>query len=151
MEELYQSRQINIQPKTNFGPIPPSTFGLKVVPNVSIHVQGTRQIRIITGYDLILFTKLWFCNFTHLNLVFGAPSTEINFRKKACARVHGAAYDTGNKIAAEAAIMEISSILEFGDKGTSREGDDSCYRGDVSIISKQQSNEAVGKLPVLLV
>ena len=48
----------------------------------------------------------------------------------------------------EAALMGIISILEFGDKGTSSEGDDSCQGGDISIIPKQQSNEVVGKLLV---
>lgn len=78
--------------------------------------------------------------------MFGTLSNQINIKEEVVGMSYGSTYNRGNKIVAEAALMELIRILEFGDKGTSSEGDDSCQGGDISIIPKQQSNEVVDEV-----
>jgi hypothetical protein len=97
-----------------------------------------RSLRPPHGMDLILFSELWIGNFTDLPLVFGAPkvqllpsSTEVN----------------AGPSAAESALLEISSILEFGErgKGLEKEHDENLIGSDAYELGHQISDEIIGE------
>ena len=134
-------RQVNVQSYREDGT--PLSLGLRSIPKLSTEMQDGKLIKTVAGYDLVLFCELWICNLSSLPIVFGAPQSEIvsKHKKDSCQS------DISRKMAAEAAIHEISSILEFGEKGTviNNDSNDHYLPTDVRILPKQQSNEVYGK------
>jgi len=105
---------VNVQIQDEFGV--PLTIGVRIVPKLT-GMQNYDTTRCF-GYDVIVFAELWLRNLTPLPLSFGCPAAQIN---NACGREKGQASkdssDEAGIINAEAALLEIASILEFGEKG----------------------------------
>ena len=135
-----QIRQVNIQTYRDDGT--PLTLGLKMLPKLSTVIQDGKYTKTVSGYDLVVFCELWICNLSSLPIVFGAPQSQVVSKDSSQNRIS----DISKKMAAEAAIHEISSILEFGEKGNLTHNDsyDLLIPTDVRILPKQQSNEVFG-------
>eukprot|EP00978_Attheya_sp_CCMP212_P014016 scaffold35454_cov51-Attheya_sp.AAC.6 len=93
------------------------------------------------GMEVIVYAELWVRNLTLLPLAFGCPSAQIHTRKKG---------DIGegesSSVAAEAALMEIASVLELGDRGKSllNAFDQNLYLGgDTYMLPLQQCDSIV--------
>ena len=77
--------------------------------------------------------------------MFGAPSSQL-VSKHQDDSLQNISPEANRKMAAEAAIHEISSLLEFGEKGRviGNDDDDPHIATDVRILPKQQSIELFG-------
>ncbi len=143
-----ETDQINLQIEDVFGV--PQTIGAKIIPrfgNKFEHILPSRGN--ISSLDVILHSELWIQNLTQLPLVFGVPSTQLFLSGHSVPNSNdGNNFDTPSKIAAQAALMELSSILEFGDKGKGliQEEDSDCIGGDVFNIPGQHCSLIVGEL-----
>lgn len=132
-------RQLNVQVKDELGA--PLTLGVRLNPKFSRHSQGTPSATCY-GIDIILYADLWLLNQTALPLVFGCPSMQLYTRRngESSDQDNTPFDDIAGRIAAEAALMEIASVLEFGDKGKNliNSGDDSADSvGDVHLLPYQ--------------
>jgi hypothetical protein len=108
---MHSTCQVNVQIQDEFGV--PITIGVRIVPKVT--EAQDKGIALCFGYDAIVFAELWLRNLTPLPLSFGCPSTQIN----KASRLERGQYvaDEAGIINAEAALMEIASILELGERG----------------------------------
>jgi hypothetical protein len=99
-----------------------------------------RSFRSRQGIDLTVYSELWIGNFTNLPLIFGAPKSQL---------VPSSGEANAGPSAAESALLEISSILEFGDKGKGivKEHDESIGESVIYELGHQLSDEAIG-MPV---
>ena len=124
----------------------PLTLGLKLIPKLASLIQDGNYVKIVSGYDLVLFCELWICNLSSLPIVFGAPSSQIVL-KELNDPLQNVRIEGNRKMVAEAAINEISSLLEFGEKGRVIGKDDEDQHQisrDIRILPKQQSMEVFG-------
>ena len=103
--------QVNIQvPGGDFGL--PMTFGVRIEPKSM--TDGTHRIHVY-GLEVILYAELWIRNITSLALNFGCPANQIYEPKQT---FKSPSNDLITKFTAESALMELTSLLEVGDKGT---------------------------------
>jgi hypothetical protein len=105
---------VNVQVRDEFGI--PLTIGLRIVPKLArVRESGSS---LCYGFDIVTFAELWLRNLTSLPLAFGCPSNQINEQYN---RDFNEPSEPGSDefgiINAEAALIEIASVLEFGEKG----------------------------------
>jgi hypothetical protein len=139
-QKLPLVRQINVQLEDAFGV--PITFGVRVMPKVA--KLSTRQSdTVCCGVDVVVYAELWIGNLTSLPLTFGCPAIQIYAKHDSGG---GESLDTtenvATKFSAEAALMEIASVLELGDKGTgfdTRNADLAASAGEIYILPHQES------------
>lgn len=141
-----KTRHINMQSRNKFGS--PLTLGLKIIPKV---ISFHNQIEIIKGFELILHSELWICNLTSLPVTFGAPSSQFFSKNKENHTLRNSNKRMTNMLNAENALLELSSILEFGDKGHSftNESNENFSDREVLMIPNQLNDEIVGEFPSL--
>ena len=113
---------------------------------ISTHKNGEGWTEKIKGFNMILHSELWICNLTSLPITFGAPSLQLEARTKDNSKSNGVKHKS-SMLNAENALLELSSILEFGDKGHSfaSDNDESYNNGEVLILPKQQDDTITGK------
>jgi len=145
---VFKPRHFNVQLQNKFGA--PLTIGLKIIPKVfSRHGESD----VVKGFDLVIHSELWLCNFTSLPISFGAPSEQV-FSKTNDKSLSRSSNQTvkSSILNAENALLELSSILEFGDKGHSFIGDsdDQSNLGEIISIPSQKNDELVGKCAISL-
>lgn len=131
-----QSRQVNLQSKDEFGDM--LTLGLRMIPKV---VKGYRkgiESFTIYGVDMIVYSELWLRNTTTLPLSFGCPSIQIH--RNQWAGIVDDAYTDSGKMVAEAALLEIASVLEFGDKGKNLKNKNEELTSKLCQLSFQESS-----------
>ncbi len=114
----------------------PLTLGLKINPRVATIRQVERPSKMIVGYEVIAYSEIWIKNLTSLPISFGVPSNQVTSPP-----LEGG---FSSRIAAEAALSELSSILEFGDKGHGLTKTDDEGR-DILLLPLQQCDILVGK------
>ena len=108
------AKQVNVQVVDDeFGV--PLTFGVRVVPKSSQAILGDLSMGHIHGIEIIVFAELWIRNLTTLPLNFGCPAYQMHFDP---GDTYGMSELSVARFTAESALMEIASVLEFGDKGT---------------------------------
>jgi len=123
------------------------TFEVRDTIIISAENEGTaewtiglkRSFRLPYGIDFILFSELWIANFTNLPLVFGAPKVQL---------IPSSSDVYYGPSAAESALLEISSILEFGErgKGLEKEYEENFFMGsDAREFGHQLSDEVIGE------
>jgi len=135
-------RQVSVQTVGSCGS--PLTFGVKIVPKTISNVasSSTQSHISIAGYDVIIFSELWIRNLTNLPLIFGAPSAQV-YKQSQNQQMKETSDDLLNsvrKVAAEAALMELTSVLEFGDRGKGLKvslEDERSPGGDVHALATQ--------------
>ena len=132
-------RQINVQVRDELGA--PLTVGMRLVPKIYKAAHDAAS-SVCFGLDVILYADLWLLNQTGLPLVFGCPSMQLQTRRNnesGDTQQDGAQFDeSANKIAAEAALMEIASVLEFGEKGKNLIfSEDDSKEGDIHLLPYQ--------------
>lgn len=137
MSETQSARQVNVQIRDEFGL--PITIGVRIVPKVS----GTPDINPAScfGYDAIVFAELWLRNLTPLPLSFGCPSIQLT---KAHIPESGEnSSDDAGIVNAEAALLELASILELGERGKGfnlRDDNGSTITSDTCLIPYQTAD-----------
>ena len=108
------ARQVNVQVADDeFGS--PLTFGVRIVPKSAHALLGDLSASHIHGIEAIVFAELWIRNLTNLPLNFGCPAYQMHFDP---GDTYGMSELSAARFTAESALMEIASVLEFGDKGT---------------------------------
>ena len=131
----------------------PTTLGIRIIKKMATKEGGTGSKAICFGVDVILYAELWISNLTTLPLTFGCPVTQIH---KANKSTHDD--DESSKISsadqpgeasvhsAEAALMEIASVLELGEKGSKMDTRKATLQeetGAVVILPQQKSSSLV--------
>lgn len=107
-------RQVNVQvTNDSFGV--PLTFGVRVVPKVTMGTLDVPAKTRIYGIEIIVYAELWIRNITWLPLNFGCPSYQVHGYDDSSSETFDA---TATRFNAESALMEIANLLEVGDKGT---------------------------------
>ena len=112
--ETHITRQVNVQLQDEFGV--PLTIGVRLLPKLA--GEQDKDAAQCFGYNVIVFAELWLRNLTSLPLSFGCPAAQIS-------KTYGhdnrqapeAGIDEAGIINAEAALIEIASIFEFGERG----------------------------------
>eukprot|EP00536_Pseudo-nitzschia_multiseries_P004057 jgi/Psemu1/323294/estExt_fgenesh1_pg.C_650034 len=113
VKQFLTPSQINVQiPGCYFGI--PTTFGIRVEPKMTIADQYMGDVY---GLEVIVYAELWIRNITSLPLSFGCPSYQIYEPEPADGTVESSSDDSIAKFTAEAALMELTSLFEVGDKG----------------------------------
>jgi hypothetical protein len=129
-----------MQSRNKFGA--PLTLGLKIIPKlISFH----DQIEVVKGFELIVHSELWICNLTSLPVIFGAPSSQFFSKNMEDRNLKNSNKRMTNMLNAENALLELSSILEFGDKGHSftNESNENCSDREVLMIPNQRNDEVI--------
>lgn len=95
------------------------------------------------GLEVTLFAELWIKNLTSLPLVFGAPASQVK-STRGFGRNKSKLGSSG-KLMAEVAVLEIASVLDFGEFGRDLNLDDDLKAtvGDILILPKQQAQVVV--------
>lgn len=135
---LFNKRTASAQSYNKLGP--PVTFGIQMNPRLATVSKNGKAVEVVIGFDLVVFSEIWIKNLTSLPILFGVPSRQIDFSSSDSASLNSI-HEPVRKKAAEAALLELSSILEFGDKGH-RPGD---QKKEILALSKQECKTAVGK------
>ena len=133
-------RQVNVQVEDDFGV--PITFGLRIIPKVAKASEGLRK-DVVFGVDVIVFAELWIGNLTSLPLIFGCPGSQIHTDSDTEERKKPSDAHVKTKYSAEAALMEIASVLELGERGTgmdTRTADLVASAGEIYNIPHQEGN-----------
>jgi hypothetical protein len=109
--------QVNVQVTDDFGT--PLTLGVRIVPKTT-HAMLDDDISLscIYGMEVIVFVELWIRNLTSLPLNFGCPAYQMQESCYTSTGIYGGSEQSAARFTAESALMEIASVLEFGDKGT---------------------------------
>lgn len=119
----------------------PLSFGIKVFPkSLSSMEDDSGGVNQQVGIDVILYADLWMRNLSSLPIVFGAPDTQI-FEKNT-----ESLGENSGLFLAEAALMEIASVLELGERGKELKSKDDpvSYTGaDVCILPSQNQSKEV--------
>lgn len=119
---IFSARQVNVQIRTDFGV--PITIGLRNVPKLNKSLHDGTMATSCYGSELIVYVELWFRNLTTLPLNIGCPSCEVvgtvDLGEKD--NEESEYEENAAKFTAEAALMEMASVLEFGEKGTGLTG-----------------------------
>lgn len=115
----------------------PLTLGVQVIPKSSITNKG---------FDLVLYSELWLCNLTSLPILFGTTSQQLTMKGE-----EKTTEKSERALNAETALLELSSILEFGEKGHSflSDYDKSNENAEILNLPKQQTDEVTGKIYAL--
>ena len=121
---------------------------MKIIPKVSTTILSDLTSKVtVKGFDLIIHSELWLCNLTTLPITFGAPSFQLFNKQRDRSRNLNVGKNLQIMTNAENALLELSSILEFGDKGHSfiSDNEDRYNNTEVEAIPNQQTNEVIGK------
>jgi hypothetical protein len=139
---LFNERTLNAQSYNKFGS--PLTFGIKVNPRIAQLRQNENATHngYVIGFDLLVYSEIWIKNLTALPILFGVPSTQIDYASSQGASLHSM-HEPLRKKAAEAALSELSNILEFGEIGN--EVGDRDVMKEILALSKQESMSTAGK------
>jgi hypothetical protein len=129
-------RQVNVQSKDEFGDL--LTLGVRMIPKLVKAYRNGVESFTIYGIDMIVYSELWLRNTTTFSLSFGCPSIQIQRNQRA----YGAddAYTDSGKMVAEAALLEIASVLEFGDKGKNLKNKNEELTSKLCQLPFQESN-----------
>ncbi len=119
---LCSARQVNVQIRNDFGV--PLTIGVRNVPKGAKSLFEGNAGTGYYGVEMIVYAELWFWNLTSLPLNIGCPARQlIGVLNSADINSKENAYDVNAaKFTAEAALMEMASVLELGEKGTGLTG-----------------------------
>lgn len=137
---LLTKRTVNAQSFGRFGA--PTTMGVKISPRLKVLRTNTVCVKCVIGFDIVIHSELWIKNLTNLQILFGARANQLystSLRSGSLNSIH----EPSRKKAAEAALMELSSMLEFGEKGHGIGGNSS--ENEILALSKQQCISAIGK------
>lgn len=93
----------------------PVVFGVRIVPKMTIDDPHRGRIY---GLEVIIYAELWIRNITSLPLNFGCPAYQLHEPEQAFHVTKASSDDYIAKFTAETALMELASLLEVGDKGT---------------------------------
>jgi hypothetical protein len=94
-----------------------TSFFVKVVDEMSIPLSiGLRALSKVCGVELMIFSEFWCINCTDLNLVFGCPREHLTDRTVSRSRSRNFG-EPMEIMSAEAALKEISSLLDIGYEG----------------------------------
>jgi len=93
----------------------PMVFGVRIVPKMTIDDPHRGQIY---GLEVVIYAELWIRNITSLPLNFGCPAYQLQEPEQAFNVTKATLDDSVAKFTAETALMELASLLEVGDKGT---------------------------------
>ena len=120
----------------------PTRFGIRVNPKFHQPIRGRNRCY---GVELIFFAELWFQNLTDLPLCFGCPWAQLQSQQTLDASSDDAStFESASKAAAESALLEIASVLEFGEKGKGLRAEQATFAGsNMYNIPLQVSNELV--------
>jgi hypothetical protein len=132
-------RTVNAQSFVRFGA--PTTIGVKIIPRLKVLRKNGNLANCVIGFNIVFHSELWIKNLTNLPILFGALQNQLfspYLRSGSLNSIH----ESSRKKAAAAALVELSSILEFGDKGHGL-GGKSCDK-EILALSKQQSAVATG-------
>lgn len=111
------ARQVNVQLTDDcFGA--PLTFGVRIIPKMTQPLLDDLSQSSIYGLELIIYAELWIRNLTTLPINFGAPAYQMHESCYDASDAQAFSEQSAARFSAESAIMEIASVLEFGDKGT---------------------------------
>ena len=93
----------------------PVRFGIRVTPKLHQPPHGRPRCY---GLELVFFAELWFQNLTDLPLCFGCPWSQLQSPNTLDPGPdETSTFESASKAAAESALLEIASVLEFGEKG----------------------------------
>jgi hypothetical protein len=108
---------VNVQVTDDFGT--PLTLGVRIVPKTTQGMlDDAISLSCIYGMEVIVFAELWIRNLTSLPLNFGCPAYQMHESCYTSTGIYGGSEQSAARFTAESALMEIASVLEFGDKGT---------------------------------
>ncbi len=95
------------------------------------------------GLEVTVFAEIWIKNLTSLPLVFGAPSSQV--KSSGVFGQRKSKTGSSGKLMAEAAVLEIASVLDFGEFGRDLNLDDNLRAsgGDILILPRQQGKVVV--------
>ncbi len=91
----------------------PLTFGVRIEPKMTNDDMHRGRMY---GLEVIIYAELWIRNITSLPLNFGCPAHQIYEPEQNLTET--SLNDSIAKFTAESALMELTSLLEVGDKGT---------------------------------
>lgn len=120
-KETYGPRtlKLTVQTVDDFGC--PVQFGIRVTPKLN---QPSRGRPRCYGLELVVFAELWFSNLTNLPIDFGCPWSQLCSHNTFDEIIDDlSTFESASKAAAESALLEIASVLEFGDKGKGLQAD----------------------------
>jgi len=123
-----RSRQVNLQCRDQLGM--PLTLGLRIIPKVAALV-GDQILESCYGFDLVVYAELWIRNLTDLPLSFGCPASQAEREEEAA---EDDDFQVPGKLAAEAALLEIASVLELGDSGKVIRTEDEAMAAEIGKI-----------------
>lgn len=110
------TRQINVQIIDDvFGT--PTTLGVRVIPKTT-RTEHVISLNSVYGLEVVVYAELWIKNLTNLPLNFGCPAYQMHESGYNGTDPIGFSEQSAARFTAESALMEIASVLEFGDKGT---------------------------------
>ena len=93
----------------------PVQFGIRVTPKFHVPSHGRPRCY---GLELVFFAELWFQNLTDLPVCFGCPWSQLQSQNTLDPSPDDVStFESASKAAAESALLEIASVLEFGEKG----------------------------------
>ena len=133
--------QTNVQIDDEFGA--PITLGVRVVPKVAKDHRSHFKA-ICFGIDVIVYAELWISNLTSLPLTFGCPALQVHKENSNCQRNSKAqtTEEAAIQFSAEAALMEIASVLELGEKGSKIDTRNAALQqqaGEVVVLPHQET------------
>ena len=111
------ARQVNVQ-LTDDCLGAPLTFAIRIIPKMTQPLLDDLSQSSIYGLELIIYAELWIRNLTSLPINFGAPAYQMHESCYDASDAQAFSEQSAARFSAESAIMEIASVLEFGDKGT---------------------------------
>ncbi|CAB9511549.1 Putative vacuolar protein sorting-associated protein [Seminavis robusta] len=127
--------QTNVHVEDDFGV--PIVIGVRVIPKVAKKSDWNRSNIVCYGVDVVVYAEFWISNLTSLPLAFGCPRHQIYEDGK-----DDENNEDATKFSAEAALMEMASVLELGENGTeldTRNADRAATAGDTLSIPHQES------------
>ena len=118
-------QHLNVHTIDDFGV--PVRFGIRILSKVHHSNHGRPRCY---GLELVLFTELWFQNRTDLQLSFGCPWAQLNSRSPLDATLDdSSSFESSTKATAESALLEIASVLEFGERGKGLRAEEQIMQG----------------------
>ena len=137
--ETISPSQVNVQISGGDLGIP-MTFGVRIEPKMTNDDMHRGRMY---GVEVIVFAELWIRNITSLPLNFGCPAHQIYEPKQSLTET--SLNDSIAKFTAESALMELTSLLEVGEKGTvlnQKTGKEDSERNDlIESLPGQQCRE----------
>ena len=139
------ARQVNVQVTSDIFGVP-LTFGVRIVPKLSLPVLDDPSRGLVYGLEVIIYAELWVRNLTTLPLNFGCPSYQLHESTIGPDGGHGVLDDSAARFTAESALMEIANLLEVGDKGTglsNKAAREVATTGGIESLPNQECTELV--------